>query len=50
MTGLRVKKACALMRETHLKIAEIADQVGYRNENDFNCVFRKHKQLGTWVI
>ncbi len=45
LTGLRVKKACALLCETHLKIAEIADQVGYRNENSFIRVFRKHKQV-----
>ncbi|WP_342414986.1 AraC family transcriptional regulator [Paenibacillus sp. FSL R10-2782] len=45
LTGLRMKKACVLLRETHLKIAEIADQVGYRNENSFIRVFRKHKQV-----
>ncbi|MGG1672377.1 AraC family transcriptional regulator [Paenibacillus sp. NRS-1783] len=45
LTGLRMKKACALLCETHLKIAEIADQVGYRNENSFIRVFRKHKQV-----
>jgi AraC-like DNA-binding protein len=28
-----------------LKIGEIAEQVGYRNENSFIRVFRKHKQV-----
>lgn len=45
LTGLRVKKACTLLCETHLKIGEIAEQVGYRNENSFIRVFRKHKQV-----
>ncbi|MEC0234824.1 AraC family transcriptional regulator [Paenibacillus kribbensis] len=45
LTGLRMKKACALLCETHLKISEIADRVGYRNENSFIRVFRKHKQV-----
>lgn len=45
LTGLRVKKACILLCETHLKIGEIAEQVGYRNENSFIRVFRKYKQV-----
>ncbi|MMZ46323.1 HTH-type transcriptional regulator YesS [compost metagenome] len=45
LTGLRVKKACTLLCETHLKIGEIAEQVGYRNENSFIRAFRKHKQV-----
>ncbi|MDQ0496021.1 AraC-like DNA-binding protein [Paenibacillus brasilensis] len=45
LTGLRMKKACTLLCETQLKISEIADQVGYRNENSFIRVFCKHKQV-----
>ncbi|KZE73109.1 AraC family transcriptional regulator [Paenibacillus jamilae] len=45
LTALRVKKACILLCETHLKIGEIAEQVGYRNENSFIRVFRKYKQV-----
>ncbi|MNC45003.1 HTH-type transcriptional regulator YesS [compost metagenome] len=45
LTGLRIEKACELLRETPLKIADIAAQVGYQNENSFIRAFRKIKSI-----
>jgi two-component system, response regulator YesN len=45
LTALRIEKACGLLRETPLKIADIATQVGYQNENSFIRAFRKSKSI-----
>lgn len=45
LTGLRIEKACGLLKETPLKIADIALQVGYQNENSFIRAFRKSKSI-----
>lgn len=43
LTNLRIDKACELLQDSSLRIAEIALQVGYQNENSFIRVFRKIK-------
>lgn len=45
LTGLRIDRACELLKDTPLKIAEIALQVGYQNENSFIRAFRKNKSV-----
>ncbi|WP_046227580.1 AraC family transcriptional regulator [Paenibacillus dauci] len=45
LTRLRLDRACELLRHSHLKIADIAAQVGYQNENSFIRTFRKHKSV-----
>lgn len=41
MNGLRVEKAKALLRDTDLKIYEIAEKVGIENANYLGIVFKK---------
>ncbi|MNO29775.1 HTH-type transcriptional regulator YesS [compost metagenome] len=43
LTNLRVDKACELLQDSSMKIADIALQVGYQNENSFIRAFRKIK-------
>lgn len=43
LTNLRIDKACGLLQDSGLKIADIALQVGYQNENSFIRAFRKIK-------
>lgn len=43
LTNLRIDKACELLQDSSLRIAEIALQVGYQNENSFIRAFRKIK-------
>ncbi|WP_339221676.1 helix-turn-helix domain-containing protein [Paenibacillus sp. FSL H8-0332] len=43
LTNLRINRACELLQDSSLRIAEIAQQVGYQNENSFIRVFRKIK-------
>ncbi|MNB79923.1 HTH-type transcriptional regulator YesS [compost metagenome] len=45
LTNLRIEKACGLLQGSTLKVAEIAQLVGYQNENSFIRVFRKSKSL-----
>jgi len=45
LTCLRIDKACELLRDTNMKIADIALSVGYNNENSFIRVFRKNKSI-----
>ncbi|ANF94683.1 AraC family transcriptional regulator [Paenibacillus bovis] len=45
LTRLRLDRACELLRHSNLKIADIAAQVGYQNENSFIRTFRKHKSI-----
>lgn len=41
LSGVRIEKACNLLRETRLKTYEIAYRVGFRDEKYFTKVFRK---------
>lgn len=45
LTNLRVDKACELLKDSSMKIADIAQLVGYQNENSFIRVFRKNKSI-----
>jgi two-component system, response regulator YesN len=45
LTTLRIDRACELLKETPMKIADIALQVGYQNENSFIRAFRKNKSI-----
>ena len=45
LTSLRIDKACELLKDSNLKIADIALLVGYQNENSFIRVFRKNKSI-----
>jgi two-component system, response regulator YesN len=45
LTNLRIDKACELLIDSPLKIADIALQVGYQNENSFIRAFRKVKSI-----
>lgn len=38
---IRIKKAVELLRKTNLPLKDIAQQIGYDNDNYFNKVFRK---------
>jgi len=42
ITGLRMKKAKQLLRDTNMKIGLIADQCGFRSDSYFISVFRKY--------
>ncbi len=39
--NLRIQKSAMLLRETNLKIAEIAGMVGYDNASKFSCAFKE---------
>nr|WP_307992522.1 helix-turn-helix transcriptional regulator [uncultured Niameybacter sp.] len=41
LTELRMTKAKALMDQTHMKIYEVSEHVGYKNVEHFNRVFKK---------
>jgi two-component system response regulator YesN len=41
ITNVRVEKACSLLRDTDLKILDIAKMVGFDNEKYFSKVFKK---------
>ncbi len=45
LTNLRMDKACELLQGSSLKVSEIAQLVGYQNENSFIRVFRKSKSI-----
>ncbi|RRJ63485.1 AraC family transcriptional regulator [Paenibacillus oralis] len=45
LTSLRMDKACELLQDTSLKVADIAFRVGYQNENSFIRAFRKNKSM-----
>ncbi|MDF2960759.1 MAG: transcriptional regulator, AraC family [Paenibacillus sp.] len=45
LTKMRIEQACKLLSATDLKIADIAVQVGYQNENSFIRSFRKLKNV-----
>ncbi|MNO93313.1 HTH-type transcriptional regulator YesS [compost metagenome] len=45
LTNLRIDKACELLKDSHMKVAEIALLVGYQNENSFIRAFRKNKSI-----
>jgi AraC family L-rhamnose operon regulatory protein RhaS len=42
---LRVRRACQLLRDTALPVAEIAELIGYADVTHFGRIFRKHTQL-----
>jgi len=44
LTQVRIEKAAVLLRDTELKVGEIARQVGFENERYFGQVFRRHTQ------
>ena len=43
LTENRIDRACRLLEETPLGIAEIADRCGYADANYFAKVFRKYR-------
>ena len=45
VAGLRVEQAKQLLRETNLKINQIASQCGFRSASYFIVVFRKQTGL-----
>lgn len=42
LTRCRMQKAAQLLRESDMKIVEIASRVGYESEGAFNKVFKRH--------
>jgi two-component system response regulator YesN len=50
LTELRVDKAVELMRDTSLKIYEIADRVGYENVQYFIRVFKSRKGVSPFTF
>jgi two-component system response regulator YesN len=42
ITDIRMKKACELLKDTRLSIAEIAEKTGYKDYYYFNKVFKKN--------
>ena len=41
----RIRKACALLVNTNLKISDITEQVGYTNQHQFNQIFKAETGL-----
>jgi AraC-like DNA-binding protein len=41
ITRLRIGRACSLLRNTSLKLGDIADRVGYDNQSHFGALFRR---------
>ena len=39
---IRINKSCVLLRETNMKITEIANKIGYQDIRYFEKLFRKH--------
>ena len=42
---VKLEKACQLLRETSMKIYEIANELGYTNAQHFSTVFRENKGI-----
>ena len=42
VTRLRIEKACALLRDSTIRIAKIAQEVGYNDPHYFSWIFRKN--------
>ena len=42
LTKVRIEKAMDLLKNTHMKIYEIADLVGYQNPSWFNVAFKRY--------
>lgn len=42
LNSLRIKKACGLLRNSDIKIAEVAKQIGYNDNQYFYRVFKKY--------
>lgn len=42
LTKVRIEKAMELLKNTHMKIYEIAEQVGYQNPSWFNVAFKRY--------
>lgn len=42
---LRIARACELLRDTDMTVAEIAEQTGYSDIKYFNRVFRRHMNM-----
>ena len=45
LTELRIQKACELLDNSDLRIAEIASRVGYDDKLYFSRIFRQHTGL-----
>jgi AraC-like DNA-binding protein len=42
LAGWRIQLAKRLLKETNLRLAEIAERVGYESEAAFNRAFKRH--------
>ena len=45
VNDLRIGRACRLLGETEMSVTEIALSCGYRNLSNFNCQFRRLKNI-----
>lgn len=45
LLNIRIKRACELLEETDLKVGEIAHSVGFSNQQRFNDMFKKQKNM-----
>lgn len=41
LTKYRIKQACRLLDDPHIKVYEVADKVGYKNQRYFSVLFKK---------
>lgn len=45
LLDIRIKRACELLKETDLKVGEIAHSVGFSNQQRFNDIFKKQIKM-----
>lgn len=45
LLNIRIKRACELLKETDLKVGDIAHSVGFSNQQRFNDIFKKQIKM-----
>lgn len=50
LTGIRISKACGLLKREDIRIADVSRSVGYEDQLQFSKVFKKQKECAPLTI